>query len=97
MQTQITKEFLQGIGVNVDDATYDQLVAHFGDTLENRIIDEVVASLSDEQVEELAGLSDQSDADLQAWVKENVPDLQQIAQDEVDILLGELAENAEQI
>lgn len=97
METQISKEFLQSIGVNVDDATYDQLVTHFGETLESRIVDEVVASLSDEKVEELAQLNNQSGADLQEWIKANVPELQQIAQDEVDILLGELAENAEQI
>lgn len=97
MKPQISKEFLTSIGVDVDDATYDQLIEHFGETLENRIVEEVVNSLSDEQVEELAKLNDQSGADLQAWIKENVPQLQEIAQDEVDILLGELAENADQV
>lgn len=97
MKPQISKEFLQSIGVNVDDATYDQLISHFGETLENRIVEEVVATLSEEQLDELAQLNDQPGADLQAWIKENVPELQEIAQDEVDILLGELAENADQI
>lgn len=97
MKPQIDKAFLQSIGVNVDDETYDQLIIHFGETLEARIVDEVVGSLSDEQVNDFAELSKNPGADLNEWVHANVPDLQHIAQDEVDILLGELAENADKV
>lgn len=93
----LTKEFLQDIGLELDDETFAALAEHADSTLHERVINEVVEELDPEQAEELAGLQGVDDETLQQWLVNNVPDLQEIVSDEVDILLGEIAENSEAI
>lgn len=38
-----------------------------------------------------------SDEAIERWLQDNIPDFQDIFQDEIDILLGELAENADNL
>jgi hypothetical protein len=93
----LTQTFLQSLGINMDDTTYQAFAEHFEATLDERVVDAVTDSLNERQLEELVALRDQDEARLQAWLQANVPDLNEIVQDEVDILLGELAENSESI
>ena len=58
---------------------------------------ELIAELSDEQVDELAALRGGTDEELAAWLKQNVPDLKEIIEDETAILLGELAEHGDNL
>lgn len=58
---------------------------------------ELIAELSDEQVDELAALRGGTDEELAAWLKQNVPDLKEIIEDETAILLGELAEHSDSL
>ena len=93
----LTQDFLQLIGINLDEQTYQAFADHFEATLDQNVFDAITDSLNEQQLEELVTLHGQDDAQLQAWLQANVPDLTEIIQDEVDILLGELAENSDKI
>jgi len=93
----LTKEFLESIGVQLDDATYQAFAEHFDETLSSRVIDSIINNLDDEQLEQFAAMRDSSEDELWQWVQANVPELSEIIQDEVDILLGDLAESADSI
>ncbi len=91
----LTKQFLQDIGLEMDDETFNSLAEHSDTTLHERVINEVIEELSPEQAEELASLQGVEDETIQQWLVNNVPDLQEIVADEVDILLGEIAESSD--
>jgi hypothetical protein len=93
----LTQQFLQTLGITLDEQTYASFAEHFETTLGDRVIDSIIDNLGDDQVEQLAAMRDQGDDELQAWLQANVPDLKEIVEDEVAILIGELAENSEQI
>lgn len=99
MQSQIiTLAHLEQLGVNLEGENVDALLAHLNESLEERVGLEITESLNDEQLKELVALQeDGSDEEVASWLEKNVPELQQITQDEVDILLGELAENTDGI
>ena len=93
----LTRDFLLEIGLELDDETFAALAEHTETTLHERVIKEIVEELDPEQAEELTALQNSDDETLQQWLVDNVPDLQDIIADEVDILLGEIAENSEAI
>lgn len=97
--TIITKAQLNSIGINLPDEEMQALIEHAEDTINERISEEVIDSLDDEQLEELATMQE-SDApadQIEAWVMERVPDYQEIVEDNTAIVLGELAESVEEI
>jgi hypothetical protein len=54
--------------------------------------------LDDDRLQELLDLQETADdAAVGDWLAKNVPELPQIAQDEINILLGEVADNASTI
>ena len=69
------------------------LAEHFEATLDERVINEIVLGLTPEQAQQLAELQQAGDDTILEWLQANVPDLADIVADEIDILLGELAEN----
>ncbi len=93
----LNKQFLQNLGINLDDETYAAFDAHFEATLGERVIEGIIDTLDDTELAELAALRAQDDEQLQTWLQAKVPDLPQIIEDEVHILLGELAENSDKI
>ena len=93
----LTREFLESIGVELDDAGYELLAEHFETTLHERVINEVVEGLTPTQAEELARLQTAEDSQLYVWLQKNVTDLAEIVRDEVDILLGEVAQDSEKL
>jgi succinate dehydrogenase flavin-adding protein (antitoxin of CptAB toxin-antitoxin module) len=93
----LNKEFLESIGVHLDDETQKALSEHYDTTLSDRVTTEIVEELGDEQLRELQMLKDASDEELQAWLVTNVPELNEIIEDEVAILLGEIAENSDKL
>jgi uncharacterized transporter YbjL len=97
--TIITKEQLNSIGINLPDEEMQALIRHTEDTINERISEEVIDSLDDQQIEELASMQESNaPADqIEAWVIERVPDYQEIVEDNTTIVLGELAESVEQI
>lgn len=98
MTLLITRDVLTQAGINLDGKDIDALLTHLNQTLEERVGTEITASLSDEQLNELLDLQEKGDDEAVAdWLQANVEELDQIAQDEIDILLGELAENSDGI
>ena len=93
----LSQQFLQSLGINLDEQTRRAFDEHFEATLEDRVIESVLDELNEQQLTELAALRDKSGEELQAWLQANIPSLSEIIQDEVDILLGDLAENSENI
>ncbi len=62
------------------------------EVLEERIGEAVVDSLDDTQLEHLANLQETAtDEEVQSWINDTVPNLTDMIQEEVDIILGEAA------
>jgi hypothetical protein len=96
MQEFITKDSLLSLGINLDGQDVDSLLDHLNDTLQERVGTELTESLNDEQLKTLVELQDKAtDEEVGNWLEANVPEFEQIVKDEIDILLGELAENSD--
>ncbi|HSX06604.1 MAG TPA: DUF5663 domain-containing protein [Candidatus Saccharimonadia bacterium] len=91
----LNRELLQDLGIQLDEQDYTLLSDHFDTTLQTRVIDEIVEELTPDQAEQLAALQGAGDEQLLEWLTANVPQFKDIVSDEVDILLGELAEDSE--
>lgn len=97
MSELLSRDFLQSLGVILDDDTYASLSEHLEDTLDQRVIEEIVDELDEEQLRELTTLRSGSSEVLRQWLVVNVPQLDAIIQDEVAILLGDVAERSGEI
>ena len=98
MQDYITQDLLKTLGITLDDANADSLIAHMNETVEERIGAEITESLDDTQLEELVKLQETaSDEEIGKWIATNVSDYQQIVQDNMDSVIGELAEGADHV
>jgi hypothetical protein len=98
MDQYITADSLKKIGVNLDGKDVASLLKHLNDTLEERIGAEITDALDDKQLEVLVDMQEKaSDEEIGAWLKANVPDFEDIVQDEIDIILGDLAESTDGI
>ena len=93
----LSQTLLENLGINLSEEHYQALAEHFETTLNERVINEIVLELSPEQAEQLATLQQADDDEVLAWLKANVPDVAEIVTDEIDILLGEIAENSKAI
>jgi len=93
----LSPTLLENLGINLSEKHYQALAEHFETTLNERVINEIVLELSPEQAEQLSQLQQAGDEEILTWLKANVPDVADIVADEVDILLGEIAENSEAI
>lgn len=93
----LSPTLLENLGINLSEEHYQALAEHFETTLNERVINEIVLELSPEQAEQLSQLQQAGDEEILTWLKANVPDVADIVADEVDILLGEIAENSEAI
>lgn len=93
----LSKDFLRSINITLDDTTAAAFNIHFEETLKQRVLDGVIDTLNDQELEELVAVRKQGDEVLQEWLQANVPDFKQIVEDEVAILIGEIAENADHI
>ncbi|MNH50474.1 hypothetical protein D3C73_20880 [compost metagenome] len=98
MQPFITKQLLTSVGINLDINEEEKLLTYLNKTLEERVGIEITDSLNDTQLEELAALQESGDDEAtQAWMTTNIPELSEIVKDEIDILLGEIAENTDNL
>lgn len=90
MQDYISKDDIMDLGVSADDA--DAVVASLNDKAEQLIGDEIIESLTEEDVQKLVDLQETAgDEELGKWISEHVPDYQDIVNDNIDIVLGEFA------
>ena len=98
MQQYITEDTLNKVGVDLEGKDTASLLAHLNETLEERVGAEITEALDDSQLQVLLDLQEKaSDEEVGQWLQANVPEFEQIIQDEIDILLGELAENSDGI
>ena len=98
MQDYITKDSLLALGINLGDEDVDSLITHLNETVEERIGTEITEYLDDSQLEELVKLQESaSDDEVGAWIAKTVPEFEQIVQDNIDIVIGELASSADGI
>ena len=97
--TIITKSQLNTIGIKLPDDQIEALIQHVEDTVNERIGEEIVDSLDDDQLKNLVRLQDSgaSDNEVTQWIKERIPDYDEIIEDNVRIVLGELVENSDAI
>ncbi len=97
MDDLLDRHFLESIGVSLDDATYRLFSAHYETTLHARVIAQVLTQLDAERTEELHALMNGSDASVRDWLVANIPELDAIIEEEIVILLGEVADDADAI
>ena len=98
MQQLITDDVLVAMGIQLDKEQMSKLVQHTNDTLNERVGADIVESLDDAKLEEYLAVQQSNDDERTSnWLAANVPELTQIVENERDILLGELAENADNI
>jgi hypothetical protein len=98
MDQYITQETLDAFGIAIGDQDETSLLGHLNDTLKERIGTEIAAMLDDAKLKELLDLQEAaSDEQVGDWLAVNVPELAQIVQDEIDILMGELADSTDSI
>ena len=98
MDQYITKETLDAFGISLEGHDEASLLEHLNDTLKERIGTEIAALLDDARLNELLDLQETtSDDQVGDWLAQNVPELPQIVQDEIDILMGELADSTDSI
>ena len=94
MGKALTHEFLQGIGVTMDDATYQAFSEYFDEALHKRVIDRVLHTLSQVQLNELNQVSDDQ---VWQWLQANVPNLGDIVKQEVDATLADVVRSSDHL
>lgn len=95
MQPTIDPALLRSVGIALSPGKEAELIAQLQKTLEERVGLEIIDQLDDEKAAELENVSAEGDQEAQtAWIAANVPDYEQIVQDEYDVLMGEVAERA---
>lgn len=97
--TIVTKQQLNSVGINLPDDQMQALIQHVEETVNERISEEVIDSLDDTQLEELVSLqnSDAPAEQIDAWIRERVPEYDEIIEDNVTIVIGELVEDSDAI
>lgn len=94
----ITKQDIIALGITTDNVNSDALIDHLNEQLVERIGVEIAEQLEDDKLVEYIKFQETaSDEAIERWLQDNIPDFQDIFQDEIDILLGELAENADNL
>lgn len=93
----LNRQFLADIGVRLDEQTYQALAGHYEQTLNNRVLEEITLELDEQQLKQLEALKDATSGELTDWLAANVPQLGEIIEDEIAILMGEIAEKSDQI
>ena len=97
--SMITVEQLRSIGIDLPEDQMQALMQHTEDTINEQIGEEIVDSLDDEQLQELVAMqeADAPAEQVEEWIVERVENYQEIVEDNVAIVLGDLAQNVEAI
>lgn len=93
----ITPTLLAAAGITIADDELVDFLTRVNTELDERVGTEIAETLDDDQLKTLIELQQKGNEDeVDAWIQANVVELEQIVEDERDILLGELAANADQ-
>lgn len=91
-----TPSLLADLGINLPADAEAELLEHLTTTLQERVGLAIFDLLDDSQAEALITLQEHGNEKVIAdWIQTNVPDYQDVIQDEYDILVADLAENAQ--
>lgn len=95
----VTKQQLNSVGIRLPDDQMQALIQHVEETVNERVSEEIIDSLDDAQLEELVTLQngDAPAEQIDAWIRERVPEYDEIIEDNVTIVIGELVENSDAI
>jgi len=89
----ITEKELKDIGINLTGDELTSLLDHLNGELNDRVGESILRELSDEQIDEYNKISETADEKvIEDWMVKRIPDFQQIVQDEISIVLSEIAE-----
>ncbi len=98
MEPIITPEMLASTGIMIKDEDVVSYLDHLNEMLNERIGETIAENLTDEEIDILADLQETaSEETLGDWLAKHIPDLDDLIDDEIDILLGEAAENSNKI
>ena len=95
----ITIDDLKSIGIDLHQEQMLALIRHAEDSINERIGEEIISLLDDDQVQELIAMQQAgaSDEQVEEWIARRVPSHQEIVEDNISIVLGDLAESADAI
>lgn len=89
----ITKDDLDSLGVTPQDI--DALLTQLNDALDERVGAEITESLDDNELRDLLALQESgNDEAIDNFLAEHVPELEAIVSDHRAVILGEVAQNA---
>jgi hypothetical protein len=91
----IDKKLLDALGITLNRRDFERLSQYMHAEYSRRVVDELAEELSVEQAKQFKVMLGASNDQLLEWLRANVTDFAEIASDERDILLGDLAENPE--
>ena len=94
----IDNNLLTSIGITLPANEEAAFLDYMYTTLEERVGNAITELLSDDEFDELMDLElTADDTTIEAWIKRHVPDYVSIIQDEFEILMGELATDADRL
>jgi hypothetical protein len=93
MNGYITSEELLELGVELTGDKLQKVVDELNDKIDELVGEEIVDSLTPDDVDTLAEMQDSAtEQDLANWVIEHVPDYPEIIENNKDIVLGDFVE-----
>jgi hypothetical protein len=94
----ITKEILEEIDFDFNGRDEAEFLSLINGILERRISKALVETLTDDEADKLKQLIDTDEVEkTNQWIADNVPDYRGIVEDQVDILIGDLAKQGAEI
>lgn len=91
------EQLLKELDIQFDNVTAEEFSRHFHETLYSNVVSRISKALNAEQMEELSALRKQDKNLAWEWIKVNIPDLKSIIQEEIYMLIGDVAENADHL
>lgn len=89
----IKENNLKDIGIDLTGGELTSLLEHLNEELSGRVGEAILRELSDEQIDQYNEISKTADEDtIEKWMSKQIPDFEQIVQDEIDTVLNKLAD-----
>jgi len=98
MDNTITENDLHKLGIDLIGNELTSLLDHLNEELNDRVGESILRELSDDQIDEYNEIMKTDDDNIiGGWILKQIPDFQQIVQDEINVVLGEVAEKSTEI
>ncbi|USN96364.1 MAG: hypothetical protein H6797_04795 [Candidatus Nomurabacteria bacterium] len=98
MQNHITTDDIRNLGVTLNDEELEKLVAELNDKVDGMIGNEIITSLTPEDVDTLAEMQEKAtDEEIGEWISEHIPDYEEIIEDNRNIVLGDFVDTSDLI